>query len=93
MDNDALIVPEPGKEEETIRLLLKLADRQRHVRTNSDGPGLVLIVPEYLSKKYQQHLQSEGTEVTGPKRRGRPPGRASKPAQAQAEADTPESED
>jgi hypothetical protein len=90
MDNDAIIVPQPGKEKETIRLLLDLADHRRHVRTNTDGPGLVLVVPEYLAKKYNQ---SGETEVTGVKRRGRPPGSGKKAAQAPAEAETPESED
>lgn len=90
MENDAIIVPQAGKEKETIRLLLELADHRRHVRTNTDGPGLVLIVPEYLARKYNQ---SGETEVTGVKRRGRPPGSGRKAAQAQAEAETPESED
>lgn len=90
MDNDAIIVPQAGKEKETIRLLLELADNRRHVRTNTDGPGLVLVVPEYLAKKYNQ---SGETEVTGVKRRGRPPGSGRKAALAQAEAETPESED
>lgn len=88
MDDDALIVPKPGKEKETIRLLLDLADKARHVRTNTDGPGLVLIVPEYLHKKY---LQSGESEVTGVKRRGRPPGRAK--ASAEVEATEKDGED
>lgn len=90
MDEYAVIVPRPGREKETIRLLLSLAEHRRHVKTNTDGPGLVLMVPEYLEKKYRQ---SGETEVTGVKRRGRPRGSVNRPAQAEAEADTPESED
>lgn len=90
MDDDAIIVPKPGKEKETIRLLLELADHRRHVRTNTDGPGLVLVVPAYLAQKYNQ---SGETEVTGVKRRGRPPGSGKKAAPAPVEAETPESED
>lgn len=89
MSNDAVVVPKAGREKETARLLLELADHPRHVKTNTDGPGVTFVVPEYLNRKY---LQSGETEITGVKRRGRPPGR-SKPAQAQAEAETPESED
>lgn len=89
MDDYALIVPKPGKEKETIRLLLELAENRRHVQTNTDGPGLTLIVPEYLHKKY---IQSGETTLTGRKPRGRPPA-WKKAAQAAAEAETPESED
>lgn len=84
----ALIVPRSGKEKETARLLLELADRARDVKTNTDGPGVTFVVPQELAKRYQQ---SGETEVTGVKRRGRPPGRPK--AQAQAEATTIESED
>lgn len=81
MDYDSLIVPQAGKEEETARLLLDLADSKKHVRTNSDGPGLTFTVPEYLAKRYQQ---SGETEVTGVKRRGRPPGSKNTKTQARA---------
>lgn len=89
MSDDVLVVPRAGMEKETARLLLDLADHPRHVKTNSDGPGITFVVPEYLHKKY---LQSGETKVTGVKRRGRPPGRTNQAAQAQAEAAT-ESED
>lgn len=90
-DDYALIVPRAGKEKETARLLLELATRARDVKTNTDGPGVTFVVPAWLAKQYNQ---SGETEVTGVKRRGRPPGRPTKavPAQAQAEATT-ESED
>ena len=88
--DDALIVPRAGKEQETATLLLELADRRRDVKTNTDGPGLVFVVPEYLHKKY---LQSGESEVTGVKRRGRPPGRAKAAPAAEVEANDKDSED
>lgn len=75
MDYDSIVVPQAGKEKETARLLLDLANRQRHVRTNSDGPGMTFVVPAYLAKKYHQ---SGETPLTGVKRRGRPPGAKNK---------------
>lgn len=72
MDSNVLIVPESGKEAETLRLLLDLADRARHVKTSSDDGGY--YVPEYLAEKYQQ----AATEQPAPKRRGRPPGSRTK---------------
>lgn len=89
MSDEALVVPRAGKEKETARLLLKLAEHPRHVKTNTDGPGVTFVVPEYLHRKY---LQSGEDQITGVKRRGRPPA-WKKAAQAQAEAETPESED
>lgn len=77
--DDALIVPKPGQEKETIRLLLSLADKPRHVKVNTDNTGLTLTVPEYLHKKF---IQSGETEITGAKRRGRPPGRSTKAVEA-----------
>lgn len=85
MDYDSLVVPQAGKEKETARLLLDLADHPRHVRTNSDGPGMTFVVPAYLAKKYQQSGESE---VTGAKRRGRPPGAKNKTRAAAGANDT-----
>lgn len=65
---DTVIVPEAGKEKETLRLLLDLADKARHVQLNSDDPG-TFYVPEYLAERYQ----AAGDKPVG-KRRGRPPG-------------------
>lgn len=76
--DDALIVPAPGKEQETLRLLLDLADKPRHVRLNSDDPVMSFYVPQYLAEKYHADADpvAEATEDTpAPKRRGRPPGR------------------
>ena len=89
MDYNSLVVPQAGKEQDTARLLLDLADSPRHVRTNTDGPGITFVVPEYLAKKYQQSGQ---TEVTGAKRRGRPPGSKNK-TQAEAGATDTDGED
>lgn len=77
MDDNALIVPEPGKEKETLRTLLALADKPRHVKLAHDEGGY--FVPEYLAEKYTD--ATADTEVpedpkpqASPKRRGRPPG-------------------
>jgi len=86
----ALVVPKPGKEKETIRLLLDLAEKARHVKTNTDGSGIAFVVPEYLHKKY---IQSGETEITGQRRRGRPPGSGRKPAPVPFGEAASESED
>lgn len=80
MDGYALIVPEPGQEDETLRLLLDLADKSRHVKLNSDDPGMTFYVPEYLAEKYhsaddESPAVDAADETPAPKRRGRPPGR------------------
>lgn len=82
MDGYALIVPEPGQEDETLRLLLALADKSRHVKLNSDDPGMTFYVPEYLAEKYhnadadgEPATTADDPETPAPKRRGRPPGR------------------
>jgi hypothetical protein len=92
MDNTdgSLVVPQPGREKETIRLLLELADHPRHVRTNTDGPGLVLNVPSYLHERYVAATAAE--QPPTPKRRGRPPGRTSSTKGA-VEASEKDSED
>lgn len=76
---DAVIVPEPGKEKETLRLLLDLADKPRHVKLNSDDPGSSFYVPEYLAEKYAAlaaGVEDDAEPQAAPKRRGRPPGRS-----------------
>ena len=78
MDGYALIVPEPGKEKETLRTLLALADKPRHVKLNTDDPGTSFYVPEYLAEKYNAdgpEVQEDPKPAVTPKRRGRPPGR------------------
>ena len=92
MDGYALIVPEPGTEQETLRLLLGLADKTRHVKINTDDPGTSFYVPQYLAEKYNANadeVQEDVEPVAAPKRRGRPPGRT-KAAQA---ADAQEGEE
>ena len=76
MDGYALIVPEPGKEKETLRILLALAHRPRHVKLSNDDGGY--LVPEYLAEKYHfaaSEVREDTTAQAAPKRRGRPPGR------------------
>lgn len=78
MDGYALIVPEPGRELETLRLLLGLADKPRHVKLNSDDLETSFYVPEYLAEKYNTaaaDVEDDATPQATPKRRGRPPGR------------------
>lgn len=90
MNFDSVVVPQAGKEKETVRLLLDLAEHPRHVKTSSDGPGLTFVVPEYLAKKYNQ---SGEEEVTGVKRRGRPPGSKNTKARPDAGPDDKDGEE
>lgn len=95
MDGYALIVPEPGKEKETLRALLALADKPRHVKISSDDGGY--LVPEALAEKFNttgveepeepESASEEPGEQVAPKRRGRPPGSRNKTAPAADDKD------
>ena len=99
MDGFATVVSPAGEEKVTLRLLLDLADKPRHVKIDNDVPGSYLV-PEYLAEKYQatlsgspdpveEELGEESTEEStpAPKRRGRPPGSRNKTPQAADDKD------
>lgn len=98
MDDFATVVSPAGEERETLRLLLRLADKPRHVRLDHDEPGTHLV-PEYLAQRYQDTLggspepveeqEQEPVEepTSTPKRRGRPPGSRNKTPQAADDKD------
>lgn len=89
MDGYALIVPEPGQEEETLRSLLDLADKPRHVKLNSEDPGMSFYVPQYLAERYldADEEPADADPTPAPKRRGRPPGSGTKAAKAADDKD------
>lgn len=93
MDGFATVVAPVGEEKETLRLLLALADKPRHVKIDFDAQG-VYTVPEYLAEKYQaavgggsEEAPDEPEETPAPKRRGRPPGSRNKTPQAADDKD------
>jgi hypothetical protein len=97
MDGFGMVVAPEGQEKETLRLLLSLADKPRHVKIDFDDRG-VYQVPDYLVQRYQEHTADspeEAPEETpetpeetpAPKRRGRPPGSRNKTAPAADDKD------
>ena len=97
MDGFGMVVAPEGQEKETLRLLLTLADKPRHVKMDFDNRG-VFEVPDYLVQKYQavtsspleetpEETPDEPEETPAPKRRGRPPGSRNKTAQAADDKD------
>lgn len=96
MDSNVLIVPEPGQEKETLRRLLALSTKPRHVKISSDDGGY--LVPEYVAEKFnatstdEEPQESTPTpeepqEQVAPKRRGRPPGSRNKAPEAADDKD------
>lgn len=71
LDDEAEIVPVPGRELETLRLLLELADKPRHVRISHEG-GRSYLVPISLRDRFVEASKGAPLE-SAPKRRGRPP--------------------
>jgi hypothetical protein len=49
----------------TARILLDLADNRKEVQTDSQGPRLALIVPDYLWERYEKY------QATGEKKKGK----------------------
>jgi hypothetical protein len=48
----------------TARILLDLADNRKEVQTDSQGPRLALIVPDYLWERYETY-QAAGEKKKG----------------------------
>lgn len=82
MESEVEIIPAADRVKETVRLLLELAEKKRHVRMNYDG-GTSFLVPIYLHKRYLEAINSPKAPLpvaalaynggSTPKRRGRPP--------------------
>lgn len=71
-----------GKDKETARLLLNLANDVNDVKTNTDN-GFAFIVPEYLHELYLQALKPEVEPVVADQFKRRP----GRPRKVQPEAE------
>lgn len=49
----------------TARILLDLADNRKEVKTDSQGPRLALIVPDYLWERYEAYQAAGETKKKG----------------------------